>query len=123
MALPGGYSYYLGPNHHPSSSSFSVDRRAAAGGLGDPPARAARAEGGAAVQLRPGGRQPVLGQVVLQPEGVLQVHPLRQPQGHHLQPSPGGQRQCEQLLHLLQCTTLLSKCILPWGLSCTLLFI
>ena len=78
-----------------SLSPFSVDGGASAGGLCDPAARAARPEGGAAVQLRPGGRQPLLGQVVLQPEGVLPLHPLGQPQGHHLQPPPRGQRQCE----------------------------
>ena len=51
--------------------------RQTSGRLRHPSACTERPPGCPQVQLRPRGGQLVLGQVVFQPEGVLQIHPFR----------------------------------------------
>lgn len=71
--------------------SFRCVLRQTSGRFDHPSSRFEGPPGSASMQLRLGGRQLVLGQMVLQPEGVLQIHSIGQPKSHNIQPPPWSQ--------------------------------
>ena len=71
--------------------SFRCVLRQTSGRFDHPSSRSEGPPGSASMQLRLGGRQLVLGQMVLQPEGVLQIHSIGQPKSHNIQPPPWSQ--------------------------------